>query len=217
MQCIRQALKCTRYKGNAPAAPWAVTAATWYKSCSFILEILHMYPLARLTLVSLKASQATPLEPGGVAETRFRCRPWDLDMFLEMNNGRVLTLYDLGRFDLSIRTGLAKVLKQNRWGLAVAGSSVRYRKPIRIFDKVVMRTQVLGFDDKWIYLSQSMRVKDQPVSSLLVRTCVTEAGRSLPTADVRRAMNVDDWNAPLPAWVEAWDRSDQTRPWPPVP
>ena len=71
-----------------------------------------MYPLTRLLLVSLKALRASPLEPDGIAETSFRCRPWDLDMFMEMNNGRVLTLYDLGRFDLSIRTGLAKLLKK---------------------------------------------------------------------------------------------------------
>ncbi|NNE22920.1 MAG: acyl-CoA thioesterase [Rhizobiales bacterium] len=176
-----------------------------------------MYPLTRLLLTGLKAFRASPLDAGGVAETSFRCRPWDLDMFMEMNNGRVLTLYDLGRFDLSIRTGLAKVLKRKRWGLAVAGASVRYRKRIRIFDKVTMRTQVLGFDDRWIFLGQSMWVNDKPVSSLLVRTCVTEAGTSLPTEQIQQAMSIQDWKPLMPGWVEAWHQADQTRPWPPVP
>jgi hypothetical protein len=34
-----------------------------------------------------------------------------------MNNGRILTLYDCGRLNLSIRTGLATVLKEKRWEL----------------------------------------------------------------------------------------------------
>jgi len=176
-----------------------------------------MYPVTRLLLVCLKALRAKPLAVDGISETTFRCRPWDLDMFMEMNNGRVLTLYDLGRFDLSIRTGLARVLKQRKWGLAVAGSTVRYRKRIRAFDKVTMRTQLLGIDEKWIFVGQSMWVKGKPVSSLLVRTCVTETGRALPTADVRQAMNMENWNPPMPDWVQNWHMSDQARPWPPEP
>ena len=64
-------------------------------AANLILEIFRMYPLTRLALVSLKALRATPLEADGIAGTSFRCRPWDLDKFMEMNNGRVLTLYDL--------------------------------------------------------------------------------------------------------------------------
>ena len=67
-----------------------------------------------------------------ISATSFRIRPWDIDMFLEVNNGRVLTLYDLGRFDFSIRMGLAKALRQNKWGLVVAGSTVRYLSLIHI-------------------------------------------------------------------------------------
>lgn len=176
-----------------------------------------MYPLTRLVWTSLKALRSNRIGPDGIVETTFRCRPWDLDMFLEMNNGRVLTLYDLGRFDLSIRAGLAKILKARKWGLAVAGSSVRYRKRIHLFDKVTMRTQVLGYDDRWIFISQSMWVKGKPASSVLVRTCVTENGRSVPTDEVRQAMNVTGWNPQLPDWVIAWHEADHSRPWPPTP
>ena len=94
-----------------------------------------MYPLGRLWNTTRKAHKATKggerLALDAVGEITFRCRPWDLDMFMEMNNGRVLTLYDLGRFDLSIRSGLWDTLRAQRWGLAVAGSSVRYRKRVR--------------------------------------------------------------------------------------
>ena len=175
-----------------------------------------MYPVSRLLTSTLRAWRSPPLGFGDTSEISFCCRPWDIDMFLEMNNGRVLTLYDLGRFDLAIRTGLTRVLKDNRWGLTVAGSTVRYRKRIRAFDKVTMRTKALGYDERWIFLAQSMWVKDKPASSLLIRTCVTEHGRSISTDEVRKAMASEDWAPQLPDWVINWDKADTERPWPPI-
>lgn len=136
-------------------------------------------------------------------------------MFLEMNNGRVLTLYDLGRFNLSIRIGLARVLKQHRWGLVVAGATVRYRRKIRLFDRVTMRTQVATYDDRWVYLIQSMWVKGQPVSSMLIRTGITEKGKTIATDRIAEAIKVVDWKPTPSRWVQSWIESEELRPWPP--
>lgn len=174
-----------------------------------------MYPFIRLMTSCLKAKLAQPIAVSDCCETTFRCRPWDLDLYLEVNNGRMLTLYDLGRFDLAIRIGLDQVLKRQRWGFAVAGSSVRYRKRVRMFDKVSMRTQLEGMDERWIYISQSMWVKGEPVSSVLLRTAVTGKDGAIPVDEVRRALKATDWNPDLPVWVQAWVDGDSQRPWPP--
>jgi len=155
------------------------------------------------------------MEVDGICETSFICRPWDLDLFMEMNNGRILTLYDLGRFDLSIRTGLAKQLKKNNWGLAVAGSSVRYRRRIRLFDKVTMRTQVAGFEGRWVYITQSMWVKGEATSSILLRTGVTSQGKVIDSDKIRKAMQMEHWEPVIPDWVQSWIEADDKRPWPP--
>jgi acyl-CoA thioesterase FadM len=176
-----------------------------------------MYPVIRLLTSTVRAMRATPLAYDGVSEISFVCRPWDIDMFGEVNNGRQLTLYDLGRFDLAWRCGLVRVLRDRHWGLTVAGSSARYRKRIRMFDRVTMRTKALGYDERWIYLAQSMTVKGEPASALLVRTCVTAKGRTVPTNDVRHALGDTNWQPVLPDWVRRWDEADKERPWPPVP
>ncbi|TLP45695.1 acyl-CoA thioesterase [Cohaesibacter sp. CAU 1516] len=179
-----------------------------------------MYPVSRLLLAILEAKRGQKKQSlafDAVSEISFRCRPWDLDMFMEMNNGRVLTLYDLGRFDLSIRCGLMDVLKRQKWGLAVAGSSVRYRKRVRLFDKVTMRSQVVGMDERWFYIAQSMWVAGEPTSSVLLRTCITARGRSIPTAEVRTAIGAPDWQLAIPDWVTSWNEADKIRPWPPAP
>ena len=131
-----------------------------------------MYPIGRLCGVLLQARKAAQQPFESVCETRFCCRPWDLDLFLEVNNGRQLTLYDLGRMDFSMKTGFSRELKKQQWGLVVAGSTVRYRKRIRGFDAVVMYTRWVGCDDRWFYMEQSMWVKGVPASSVLLRTCL---------------------------------------------
>ncbi len=175
-----------------------------------------MYPISRLLKISFQARKRSPLKFGDTSEITFRCRPWDLDMFLEMNNGRVLTLLDLGRTDLAFRSGLIKQLKKNRWGLAVAGSSVRFRRRVHLFDKVTMKTNVVGFDDRWIYIYQSMWVGDKATSSCLLRTCVTEKGSAVSTDRVLAALDASNWQPDVPQWVKEWCLAEEHRPWPPV-
>ena len=176
-----------------------------------------MYPLIRLITTSVKSMRSEKLDVFDVSETTFRARPWDMDMFMEVNNGRLLTLYDLGRFDLGVRIGLISILKKNKWGLVVAGSSTRYRRRVRMFDKVTMRTQVIGLDDKWIYIAQSIWVKGQPTSSALLRTGVTAKGKVIPTAEVATAFGPGEWKTEMPTWVQAWIDADAGRDWPPKP
>ncbi len=107
-----------------------------------------MYPIFRLVRSMFKAYRSSPLEIGEEGEVQFYCRPWDIDPFLEMNNGRILTLFDLGRFDIAVRSGLWRTLKDKGWGLAVAGSSTRYRKRIKLFDRVTMKTRLAGIEGR---------------------------------------------------------------------
>ena len=174
-----------------------------------------MYPIIRFITTSIRAHRSQKIAIDAVARTCFRTRPWDIDMFREVNNGRILTLYDLGRFDLAIRTGLASTLKKHRWGLVVAGSTVRYRQRVRMFEKAEIYTQVAGFDDRWFYIMQSMWVGDTPTSSILLRTGVTRQGRVVPAAEVLEAMNMTHWSPGLHGWVEDWIQSEESRPWPP--
>ena len=174
-----------------------------------------MYPIIRFITTCIKAYLSDKITIDDVSDTTFRIRPWDIDMFLEVNNGRVLTLYDLGRFDFSIRMGLAKLLKENRWGLVVAGSTVRYRRRIRMFEKVTIYTQVVGYEDRWIYIVQSMWVKDAPASSILLRTGITSKGKVISARDVVGALDIDNWDPALHEWVTEWIQSEESRVWPP--
>ncbi len=174
-----------------------------------------MYPLIRLAKIFLTSPRRAPLGPDDTGMLDMIVWPWDCDTFVEMNNGRHLTLYDLGRFDYGARCGLLPLLKTKGWGLVVAGSTIRYRKRLRPFERYRLHTRLIGRDDRWFYFVQKMERGGDVCSSALIRTAVTTKGRILPSQEVADALGNSDWRPDMPPWVKAWIAADNSRPWPP--
>lgn len=174
-----------------------------------------MYPIFR-TLKELWIHRAAaPLDPYGTHVSHHVCWPWDLDYFLEMNNGRTLTLFDLGRVGLGQRTGLLALVRDKGWGLTIAGASVRYRSRVRVFDRLEMRTRGIGFDARFLYVEQSMWRGRTCTSHALMRIAVTDRAGLVPAERVIAAWGGIDRAAALPGWAQAWADADAQRPWPP--
>ncbi|MGL4397002.1 MAG: acyl-CoA thioesterase, partial [Hyphomicrobium sp.] len=66
--------------------------------------------------------------PGGTSAVRFRVWPNDLDLMRHMNNGRYLTLMDLGRTDLMLCSGLWRVALANKWTPIASAVVIRFRR-----------------------------------------------------------------------------------------
>ncbi|WP_323768105.1 acyl-CoA thioesterase [Antarctobacter sp.] len=175
-----------------------------------------MYPFLRLFWQSHLARRAPRL---GLLETHVSthlCMPWDLDLWMELNNGRTLTIYDLGRIPLGYRTGLFDVLQRERWGLTVAGSVVRYRRRVRLFDKIKMHSRLLGWDKRFIYIDQSMwKANGDCASHAVYRTALTDANGIVTTDRSTTALGAPADSPPLPDWVLKWIEAEDARPWPP--
>ena len=180
-----------------------------------------MYPFARLAWQLWRHRADPPMATTATHVSRHLCLPWDLDGFGEMNNGWVLTLMDLGRFTASQRLGLMAALRRHRWGFAVAGGSTRYRRRIRPFARIEMRTRAAGWDARFFYVVQEMWVGGDCACQALLRTAVTareprpDGGRSVPIAEVLAALGLAAAAPPLPGWIEAWIEAEAVRPWPP--
>ena len=174
-----------------------------------------MYPLIRLAKELVVHRNATPLPPLGVHVSYHRCWPQDIDVFMEMNNGRILTILDLGRTVLGKRVGLMRALKANGWGLTMAGASVRYRKRIRPFVKFKIVSRAVGWDDRFIYIDQSIWIKGECAAQALYRSAVTDENGIVGPQRVFDYLGKDNIRPPLPEWAERWIGADAVRPWPP--
>ena len=174
-----------------------------------------MYPLLRFLNGMAQARRMPHLPVLGTHVSHHRCWPWDLDPWIELNNGRTLTLYDLGRIPMAQRSGLIPILRDRKWGITIAGSSVRYRRRIRAFERFTMISRVVGWDHRFIYMDQSMWKGTECCNQVLIRSAITSAGWIVPPAQVMAALVAAPDSPPLPYWIAAWSQADALRPWPP--
>jgi hypothetical protein len=99
--------------------------------------------------------------------------------------------------------------------MAVAGSSVRYRKRVTAFTRLTMHSRCIGWDDRFIYNEQSMWRGEDCTSHVLIRSAITSKAGIVPPVELARAAGISLESPALPDWVLAWIKADACRPWPP--
>jgi len=173
-----------------------------------------MYPIIRM-IKAIRTARGKPMDILEPLSTWHRAWPWDIDPWQDLNNGRILTLFDLGRIALSSRTGLGATLMRNRWGIVVAGNTTRYRKRITMMQRFEMRTRCIGWDARFVYMEQSMWRDEECCNHILIRGAITSKAGIVPPQKVVEAMGHRGESPALPLWVQEWIVADQIRPWPP--
>lgn len=145
------------------------------------------------------------LEPLGTSVLAFRVWPNDLDVNIHMNNGRFLSVMDLGRFDLSFRTGLGRAMLRNRWTPLVGGVSVRYRRSLDPFERYDLHTRLLGWDGKWFFLEQRfLKPNGDLAAEGVVRALFRGKGGNVPVPEVLRQMGYEGSQPELPEAIRLW-------------
>ena len=175
-----------------------------------------MYPVFRFAKEMTFNARPASL---GLFEThvsRHICWPWDLDPWMELNNGRTLTLLDLGRIPMAGRMGMLRAAFGNGWGVTVAGLSMRYRRRVRAFHRFEMHSRLIGWDDRFLYLEQAMVRHGIHLNHLLCRWAITGKEGIVPPAELLEKMGHDPAPPELPVWVQSWIEAEALRPWPPM-
>jgi acyl-CoA thioesterase FadM len=84
--------------------------------------------LLRLLATLIGARRRSPLGPLDESVMTLRVLPTDVDANLHMNNGRYLSIMDLGRFDLTVRNGLLRATLRRACRIALWRKRRRVRK-----------------------------------------------------------------------------------------
>ncbi len=89
-----------------------------------------------------------------VARTRFITLPTDLDILRHMNNGVYLSILDVARFDMLMRNGLWRILKERDWYPVVVSETISFRKSLALGQSFTVESRILGFDSKAVFVEQ---------------------------------------------------------------
>ena len=101
-----------------------------------------------------------------------RVLPNDIDINLHMNNGRYLTICDLSRVDVFIRTGLAKTMMKNNWIPVISEHTMKYKKPLKTFQKYTLKMEISDWDEKYFYMLHTFIVGDRVVAEGTSKGCI---------------------------------------------
>ena len=153
--------------------------------------------------VQLRRNGTIP--PGSIGRVRVRTLPTDIDLLGHMNNGRYGSLFDLGRFDLLIRTGLWDLLRKNGWYAVVASETITFRKSLELWQSFTVESRLLGHDDKSSYLVHRAVVDGEVYAEMIVRArFLRRSGGIVPLEELFEALHRPDNLPELAPWVREW-------------
>ncbi|UBT80439.1 thioesterase family protein [Pseudomonas amygdali] len=98
--------------------------------------------------------------PGGVSRLRFRTWFNDLDINGHVNNGRYWTLFDLGRTDVILRSGLMSSLLKHKWTPIVGSGAIRFRRELKLFQPFMLETRILTWTQTQVVFEQRILTGD---------------------------------------------------------
>lgn len=162
-----------------------------------------------------KKRLAHPLEETSM---RFRVLPNDLDLNGHMNNGRYPTIMDLGRMDFLLRLGgLANYVLKNGYIPVLSSLQMRFRLPLFPFQKYELKTRILCWDDKWVFMehrfiiASGKKIGAVAAVGLVKGSFFSKKARTtMPTADIMAAIGLKQDSPPMPDYLRLWQESEES-------
>lgn len=90
--------------------------------------------------------------------------PNDVDIS-KITNDRYSALMDLGRMDFAFRGGLRNVMIKKGWIPVATYITIRFRYPLKIFQRYQLKTRVIWWDDTMFYWEQIFQRKGRIVAT----------------------------------------------------
>lgn len=143
--------------------------------------------------------------------TSFYVLPTDVDILFHLNNGRYLSIMDLARTNQMIRCGYLKKFNDHAIYPVIASETIRFKKSINLFKRFDIITKIIGWDDKFIYVSQVFIRKNSICALSIVKVCFLskKTTKRLTTAEFTSLINLKQSSPVLPQWIHDWTLSDQ--------
>lgn len=139
------------------------------------------------------------------ARTPMRVGLTDLDLLRHVNNGTYLTMMDLGRMDLMLRSGTWGLLKKAGWYPVVAGQTITYRRSLQLGQRFDLHTRILGIDGNWSYLEQTFAVGTTVHARAVVRArFLKRSGGTVSAAELEELLGGFPDHLDVPEHLRTW-------------
>jgi acyl-CoA thioesterase FadM len=159
----------------------------------------------RTLLVWLKSNWGPRNDVHDVGRMTLRVLPTDLDVNNHVNNGVYFSLMDLGRFDLLHRSGAWATMMKKGYYPVIASETITFRKSLLPWQRYVLESKIVGYDDKAVYLEQRFVVHGEIYAVGYIRgRFLKKSGGTVSLAELAEMLDVDLNAVELPAWLAEW-------------
>ncbi|TNB70858.1 acyl-CoA thioesterase [Arthrobacter sp. BB-1] len=166
-----------------------------------------MHLLLRTLLMLFRSSRRPPLTVWDSASLPLRVLPTDIDIAMHVNNGMYLSLMDLGRFDLMVRSGVWQRMRRRGWGPVVAAETIAFRKSLQLWQHYTIETRIIGLDAKAIFFEQRMVADGEVYARAYIATRLVAKGRPVSQEEILREFGEPPVDLVLPDWIHEWRAS----------
>ena len=149
------------------------------------------------------------MRPGETVELSLRVLPNDLDLNGHMNNGRYLTIVDLGLLTIFVRSGFARLCIANRWRPQGGGSIVYYRRGLTLLQHYTLRLTIVAWDEFWNYCRFEFVRGGDVCATGFMKGAAAGRGGLVRNADIYPVLGHTDPSPPMPEDLAAWIAADK--------
>lgn len=163
-----------------------------------------MHLIFRTLLQLFVSRRRSELSIWGSSSVALRVLVTDIDVALHMNNGMYFSVFDLGRFDLMVRSGVWRRMRRRKWSPVAAGETISFRKSLQLGQRYTIESRIIGLDERAIYFEQRAVSEDEIYARAFIATRLVS-----PTGPVSNGEIIDAFGAPpedtvLPEWIHEW-------------
>ncbi len=145
----------------------------------------------------------------------FRVWPHDLDLSFHLNNGRYLTLMDLGRLDTMVRSGLWREVMRHKWTPIASAITIRFQRELRPFQPFRLDTKLLCWDASLVVMEQIFVIDGGPRDGQVAARALFKGGlydrktrKFVEIAQLMALLGVSETSPPATSEVEAFLHAD---------
>lgn len=136
----------------------------------------------------------------------FRVYPFDCDINFHMTSSRYIGLADLGRIHIMGQMGIFRSTLERRWFPFASGVEFTYIRPIKPFQKFIVRSRIASWDDKYLYFEHRFEVGKRIMAFALARGIFVKDSNVVPIKDVVLLGGADPSSPPPSNTMVQWKK-----------
>ncbi len=161
----------------------------------------------RILITFIRAQFLKNINPDEETSLNFRVWITDVDLSI-MNKAAMMTITEMGRIDLMIRTGFIKHVRRNKLYVPLASISAQFRRPLKRFQKFQLKTQLIYWDKKWIYISHRIVCEEKIVAVALAKCTLKKGRERIPFEKIIHELNWEMKPKKRPKMIDEFEKGE---------